>query len=425
MRCGDEFGGSTRHAHLESVEEHRVHDLVTGVAQLRGDRERLRTHPLGDAAQPVGPVVDPVHARHDGEQHLGGADVRGGLVAADVLLPGLQREAVGGAAVGVARDSDEAAGHLALETFAHGEIAGVRPAEAHGHAEPLRRADRDVGTELARGRHERQGEQVGGDDRKATRLAHGGDDERGVPHAPRRGRVLHEDAEGRRQVGRVDVGERQHDEVDVERLGPTGEHGVRLRERVGVDDEPILGDSGCSSREQHALDDRRRLVEHRRVRGVQACEVGDHGLKVEQRLQPPLRDLGLVGRVGGVPARVLEHVALNDRGRDGAVVALPDHAAPHGVVVGERTQLGERLGFGRGSRQGAQRLLLADRVRHGGIHQGRERVVAEGVEHEPLRIVVGADMTLGEGDAHVGLFSVIRLGGAGVGRCCVRWVSRR
>ena len=45
-------------------------------------------------AQPVGPVVDGVHAGHHREQHLRGADVARGLLAADVLLARLQRQAV-------------------------------------------------------------------------------------------------------------------------------------------------------------------------------------------------------------------------------------------------------------------------------------------------------------------------------------------
>ena len=39
----------------------------------------------------------------------------------------------------------------------------------------------------------------------------------------------------------------------------------------------------------------------------------DHGLEFEQRLEPPLRDLRLVRRVCGVPARVLEDVPEDDR----------------------------------------------------------------------------------------------------------------
>ena len=113
-------------------------------------------------------VVDRVHRRHDGEQHLRGADVRRGLLAADVLLARLQGEAVGGVAVGILRDADEAAGQLALEAGAHGHVAGVRSAEAHRNAEALGGADGDVGTELAGRGQQGEGEQVGGDDGEAA-----------------------------------------------------------------------------------------------------------------------------------------------------------------------------------------------------------------------------------------------------------------
>ena len=49
----------------------------------------------GDSFEAFGAVVDGVHAGHDGEQDLCGADVGGGLLAADVLLAGLEGEAVG------------------------------------------------------------------------------------------------------------------------------------------------------------------------------------------------------------------------------------------------------------------------------------------------------------------------------------------
>ena len=114
--------------------------------------------------------------------------------------------------------------------------------------------------------------------------------------------------------------------------------------------------------EQHPLDDRGALVEHRRVRGVEPGEVGDHRLEVDERLEPALRDLGLVRRVRRVPARVLEHVALDDRGRDRAVVAEADHRRAHGVLLGERAQLGERLALGRGGRDRRVRAPRAMRI---------------------------------------------------------------
>ncbi len=106
---------------------------------------RRRARPRAIAVMPLGAVVDAVHRRHHGEQHLRGADVARRLLAADVLLARLQREPVGGVAVGVDRDADEAAGQLAGERVGDGHEAGVRAAEAHRHAEALRGADHDAG----------------------------------------------------------------------------------------------------------------------------------------------------------------------------------------------------------------------------------------------------------------------------------------
>ena len=104
---------------------------------------------------------------------------------------------------------------------------------------------------------------------------------------------------------------------------PSGSARVRstvegLRQRVGVDDEPGVARLPGPAQQRHRLGRGRRLVEQRGVGDGQAGEVGDHRLEVQQRLQPALADLGLVGRVGGVPGRVLEHVAPDHRRGDRA-----------------------------------------------------------------------------------------------------------
>ena len=66
-------------------------------------------HAPGDFAQALRPVVNRVHRGHDGEQNLRGADVARRLVAADVLLAGLEREAHRGLALRVVGDADEPA----------------------------------------------------------------------------------------------------------------------------------------------------------------------------------------------------------------------------------------------------------------------------------------------------------------------------
>ena len=140
-----------------------------------GEQPSLQVYAAGDAGEAGGAVPDGVHAGHDGEQDLGGADVAGGLFAADVLFAGLQREAEGGAAGGVLADADEAAGHLALEGVAGGEEAGVGSAEAHGHAEALGGADDDVGAHPTGGGEEDEGEEIGADDGEGAGVVGGGD----------------------------------------------------------------------------------------------------------------------------------------------------------------------------------------------------------------------------------------------------------
>ena len=118
-----------------------------------------------------GAVPDGVESGHVGEQRLRGADVRRRLFAADVLFAGLQRHAVGGIAVHVDRDADDAAGDLADELFAGGEEGGVRAAVAHGHAEALGISEDHVGAHFAGRGEQRQAEQIGGDgDQNAVAL---------------------------------------------------------------------------------------------------------------------------------------------------------------------------------------------------------------------------------------------------------------
>ena len=152
-------------------------------------------HALGDRAQALGAVVDGVHRRDDGEQGLRGADVARRLLATDVLLTGLQGKAVGGGAVGVHADPDQTAGQLTLQPAAHRHEGGVRAAAEQRHTEPLRRADRHVGAEVA-GRHQhREGQQVRGHGDQRAALVRRGHHRRHVVDPPRRADLRDDDAD--------------------------------------------------------------------------------------------------------------------------------------------------------------------------------------------------------------------------------------
>ncbi|KZX20287.1 hypothetical protein ACH61_02610 [Rathayibacter tanaceti] len=109
-RAGDRRLRTTGDDEGHGVEEVGVTQGVAAVEQEARQKRGTSVHALGDRGESVGAVVDRVHRRHHGQQHLRGADVGGRLLAADVLLAGLQRQAVGRVARRVLAHADQAAG---------------------------------------------------------------------------------------------------------------------------------------------------------------------------------------------------------------------------------------------------------------------------------------------------------------------------
>ena len=80
----------------------------------------------------------------------------------------------------------------------------------------------------------------------------------------------------------------------------------------------------CRLRHGHGLRRCGPFIQQGGIGHVHSGEIDHHALEVQQGLQPPLRDFSLVGRVGGVPAGILQDVALNYSRCDGPVITLPD-----------------------------------------------------------------------------------------------------
>ena len=117
-------------AELESVEERSVEPDRASRKCREPRRERVgaRDADARRGAQPALTHEREVHGRGDRGDRLVGADVAGGLLAADVLLACLQRVHEAASAVRVARFADEASGHLPDEGLTGGEDAEVRAA---------------------------------------------------------------------------------------------------------------------------------------------------------------------------------------------------------------------------------------------------------------------------------------------------------
>jgi hypothetical protein len=114
---------------------------------------------------------------------------------------------------------------------------------------------------------------------------------------------------------------------------------------------------------------------------------------MEQHLQAALADLRLVRRIGRVPCRIFEQVALDHRRDVGAVVAHADEASRHLVprqLFGQFAQ-GLRLA---GSRREIERPVKPDGFGYGLGNQGFDRGDAKRGEHRPPVGAANADMAL-------------------------------
>ena len=314
-----------------------------------------------------------------------------------MLLTSLEGEAIRGVALRIQGDTHESAGNLPLKPLRDRHVASVRATKPERNAKALGVTHRNIRAELAGRGKEREREQIRGHDCLRLVGLNRGNHVARIPHATRSARVLHKRAEvlARRSaiVREIDVLQ-----FNANGLGTAAENSAGRRQHVGVHEEHIrLVAAGRAARKKHCLGSRSGLIEHRRVCDLEAREVPDHGLIVEQCLESTLRDLRLVRRVRRIPSWVLEDVSLNDRGRVRAVVPVADERSLHGVFLRKSAKLLESLGFARAfGKQGIQPLVEKDRARHGFFKKCTERVEAKRLEHSLLVLARSADMTTNE-----------------------------
>ena len=217
--------GGTLHANR--VEERPAPHAQPEPSQALGQHSGQTGDPIRDGANSGRPVVHGVHARHYGEQHLGRADVAGGLVAPDVLFASLQSHAQGSPAVRIDGHADESSGHATNEFLAGREERGVGAAVAQRRAKALRASQGHVGTELSWGQEQSQAEQVRGHGHARAGSVRAFAEGAVVDHTAVGGGVLHQ-----RPKDPVVKGEAlvvAHHDLDSARLGPGRHHRQGLR----------------------------------------------------------------------------------------------------------------------------------------------------------------------------------------------------
>ncbi len=157
-------------------------------------------------------------------------------------------------------------------------------------------------------------------------------------------------------------------------------------------------------RQRHRLGRGGGFIQQRGVGDVEAGQVADHGLEVEQRFQPALADLRLVRRIGGVPRRIFQDVALDHRRQDSAGIALPDQRGEHLVLRRQLAHVVECVVLAQRHAE-IERRALPDRGRQRLAHQRFEAVGTDGFQHRRDVARRGTDMAAHEaGGGVIGMF---------------------
>ena len=202
----------------------------------------------------------------------------------------------------------------------------------------------------------------------------------------------------------------------LQRLRAAAQHVDGLREApLGDDEDAFLAGRGLLGLQPvehgHRFGRGGPLVQQRGRRDVHPRQVPHHRLKVQERFEAALGDLGLVRGVGGVPAGILEHVAENHRRRDAVVVAVADVGPEDAVARGDAAQAAQVLVL-RDAGGKVERRRQADVGRNGLLDQRVERRHADGGEHLVASGRIGSDMSRlkAAGVSAVGVGVVLQIG---------------
>ena len=272
----------------------------------------------------------------------------------------------------------------------------MRPAVAHRHTEALRVTQHDVGAHFSGRREQCEAEQVARHRHEHARGVGARDEAAQVVHDTGFVRRLHEGTEDAiAKLHRLHVA---NDEFDAERFGPRHQHVDGLRIAAVRDEELRRSDDVVEAFRLRAVQQRHRfargrgLVKQRRRRDLHPRQLRHHRLVVEQRLEAPLGDFRLVGGIGRVPTRVLQHVAEDDAWGIRVVVAEADVGAEQAVLRGDTAQVAEEGVLG-GARRQVERRVQADAGRNGFVDQAVQRGRPDHRQHGGGIGSVGTDVT--------------------------------
>ena len=389
--------------HVLDGKDHRVEEMAVDRRTSRcrsgfGQGTGQAMNALGNRAQSLGTMVHRVHARHHGQQALGGADVGGRLVAADVLLTGLQGHAVGHVAHAVHRRPNHAAGYVSLVVQARGEEGRMRSPVAHRHAETLAVAHHHVGTHGTRTLHEGASQEVRGHHHAHLEVVRLGNRVGQGFHPPAVIGVL--DHHAKCALAQLKVVVRALLDVDAEVRGARAQDRPRLGEDPVRHHEPVhagLGRLAAAGIEQHGhgLRSGSGLVQQAGVGQLHAGQVAHHGLEVHQGFQSALGNLRLIRRVGRVPTRILQHIPANHTWHFRGVIPQADVVPIQRILGRDAVDVLQVSTLGHGLRQ-RHVGIGQDGLGNGAGNQSGHGVMTGGGQHVLLLLIAGTEVALDE-----------------------------
>ena len=386
-----------RHFDAQGVEVVGMTQLQPFLLQAVGQNVGQTMNATSDTFQTRRAVEYRVQAGDVGQQHLRGTNVGVRFLTADVLLASLHRHAQRGIPRRIFRYADNPARHGAFEFIFRREEGRVRAAVAHRHAEALGGTENDIRALLARRRQQHQRHKVGGDADNHFARFQLGDQFAVIVDFAGGAHLLQQHAEDilviEHFVGVID------DHVEAEGFRAGAHHVQGLRMDIGGNEEAVGALQFTDAfGHRHRFGGGGGFIKQRSGSDIQPGQIQSDLLEVEQRLQTALGYFRLVRGIGGIPARVFQHVALNDRRQLHGGIAHADVRLEALVATGNRLQLRQRGEFGsRVAHLWWGRQL--DILRHNLADQGVKRIRADGLQHLLLLLSVRANVTFNKGVA--------------------------